>query len=64
MSKKVLVVDDEPGMRSLLTRVMEKEGYTAAACADGNEALQAFTKEDWDLVIARSRPFRACRYRL
>lgn len=52
MSKKVLVVDDEPGMRSLLTRVMEKEGYTAAACADGNEALQAFTKEDWDLVIA------------
>ena len=52
MSEKVLVVDDEPGMRSLLTRVMEKEGYTAAACADGDEALQAFAKEDWDLVIA------------
>ncbi|MDF1525524.1 MAG: sigma-54 dependent transcriptional regulator [bacterium] len=52
MSEKVLVVDDEPGMRSLLTRVMEKEGYAAAACADGNEALQAFAKEDWDLVIA------------
>lgn len=52
MSEKVLVVDDEPGMRSLLTRVMEKEGYTAAACADGGEALQAFANEDWDLVIA------------
>ena len=52
MSEKVLVVDDEPGMRSLLTRVMEKEGYTASACAGGSEALQAFTREDWDLVIA------------
>ena len=52
MSEKVLVVDDEPGMRSLLTRVMEKEGYIAVACADGDEALQAFAKEDWDLVIA------------
>ena len=52
MSEKVLVVDDEPGMRSLLTRVMEKEGYIAAACADGGEALKAFAKEDWDLVIA------------
>jgi len=52
MSEKVLVVDDEPGMRSLLTRVMEKEGYSAASCADGNEALQAIAKEDWDLVIA------------
>jgi DNA-binding NtrC family response regulator len=52
MSEKVLVVDDEPGMRSLLTRVLEKEGYIAVACADGDEALQAFAKEDWDLVIA------------
>ncbi|UCF89517.1 MAG: sigma-54-dependent Fis family transcriptional regulator [bacterium] len=52
MSEKVLVVDDEPGMRGLLTRVMQKEGYTAAACADGGEALQAFKREDWDLVIA------------
>jgi len=52
MSEKVLVVDDEPGMRSLLTRIMEKEGYTAASCADGSEALQAFANEDWDLVIA------------
>ena len=52
MSEKVLVVDDEPGMRGLLTRVMEKEGYTAAACADGEEAIEALAREDWDLVIA------------
>ena len=55
MSERVLVVDDEPGMRSLLTRVIEKEGYTAAACADGEEALETFRREDWDLVIADIR---------
>ena len=52
MSEKVLIVDDEPGMRSLLTRVMEKEGYSSSACADGVEALQVFEGEEWDLVIA------------
>jgi len=52
MSEKVLVVDDEPGMRSLLSRVMEKEGYAATSCADGDQALDAFRNGEWDLVIA------------
>ena len=52
MSYKVLIVDDEPGMRSLLTRVMEKEGYRSRAVADGAQALESIQGGDWDLVIA------------
>ncbi|MDF1535365.1 MAG: sigma-54 dependent transcriptional regulator [bacterium] len=52
MSYKVLIVDDEPGMRSLLTRVMEKEGYQSRAVADGAEALKSIQGGEWDLVIA------------
>ena len=52
MSYKVLIVDDEPGMRSLLTRVMEKEGYRSLAVADGAQALESIQGGEWDLVIA------------
>ncbi|UCF31864.1 MAG: sigma-54-dependent Fis family transcriptional regulator [bacterium] len=52
MSEKILIVDDEPGMRSLLTRVMEKEGYSAAAVSAGEEAMGLLEAEDWQLVIA------------
>jgi DNA-binding NtrC family response regulator len=52
MSYKVLIVDDEPGMRSLLTRVMEKEGYQSRAVADGAQALELVQAGEWDLVVA------------
>ena len=52
MSYKVLIVDDEPGMRSLLTRVMEKEGYQSRSAADGAQALELVQAGEWDLVVA------------
>jgi DNA-binding NtrC family response regulator len=52
MSYKVLIVDDEPGMRSLLSRVMEKEGYQSRAAADGAQALELVQAGEWDLVVA------------
>ena len=52
MSYKVLIVDDEPGMRSLLSRVMEKEGYQSRAAADGAQALELVKAGEWDLVVA------------
>lgn len=35
----VLVVDDDPGVRSVLCRTMEVAGYSVHAAADGLEAL-------------------------
>ncbi|NOY87538.1 MAG: sigma-54-dependent Fis family transcriptional regulator [Deltaproteobacteria bacterium] len=52
MSRKILIVDDEPGMRSLLTKVMEKVGHYAAAVPGGDEALGLIEREEWHLVIA------------
>ena len=52
MSRKILIVDDEPGMRSLLTKVMEKVGHYAAAVPGGDEALGLIEGEEWHLVIA------------
>ncbi|NGZ77720.1 response regulator transcription factor [Saccharibacillus alkalitolerans] len=40
MGKKVLVVDDEPGIRSALVYALKREGYETETAADGEEALR------------------------
>jgi two-component system OmpR family response regulator len=47
----VLVVDDEPEMRDLLRKVLEKEGYRVSVAADGREAARALLGPRPDLVI-------------
>jgi DNA-binding NtrC family response regulator len=48
---KILIVDDEEGMRRLLARVLAKEGFETATAGSGAEALQQATAEPFDLVI-------------
>ncbi len=48
---KILIVDDEEGLRRLLVRVLTKEGYRAEAVASGPEALRRIAGESFDLVI-------------
>ena len=36
---KILVVDDDPDMRWLLTGILEVEGFTVVTAADGQAAL-------------------------
>ncbi len=38
----ILVAEDDPTVRALITRVLESQGYTVLAAADGEEALQRF----------------------
>ncbi|EFO81161.1 PAS domain S-box protein [Oscillochloris trichoides DG-6] len=38
----ILLVDDEPDLRSLLVRVLRREGYQIVDAADGLEALDLF----------------------
>ena len=40
----VLVVDDDPVMRDLLRRVIEREGFQVATAASGSEALELATQ--------------------
>lgn len=40
--RKILVVDDEEGIRLITTLLLEKHGFVAVAAADGREGWQAF----------------------
>ena len=48
---RVLIVDDEPMVRDVLTRYLEREGFTVSTAADGEEALSSFATERPDLVL-------------
>jgi len=48
---RILVVDDEPNIRRIVTSYLRNEGYEVAEAADGDEALERFARTDPDLVI-------------
>ena len=51
MSKKVLVVDDDPDVRLFSVTVLEENGYTALEAEDGEKGLKMIKAEKPDLVI-------------
>lgn len=51
MSKKVLVVDDDPDVRSFVVTVLEENQYIPLIAQDGVEGLEKIEKEKPDLVI-------------
>jgi DNA-binding NtrC family response regulator len=48
---RILIVDDEEGLRRLLSILLSKEGYEVVAAANGSEAIAQFEKNVVDLVI-------------
>jgi excisionase family DNA binding protein len=52
---RVLVVDDEPGVRELLTRTLALAEYDVEVSADGRNALDRMRQESYDLLIADLR---------
>lgn len=51
MKEKILIVDDQFGIRILLNEVFQKEGYQTFQAANGIQALDIVTKHDPDLVL-------------
>lgn len=51
MSKKVLIVDDDPDVRLFNSTVVEEYGYTPVEASNGEEALQIIKKEVPALVL-------------
>ena len=49
--EKILVIDDEAGIRSSLKGILEDEGYTIKAVVTGEDALKLLQKENFDLVL-------------
>ena len=48
---KILVVDDDQGMREFLEIMMTREGYRVVTASDAGKALARCRKETFDLVI-------------
>jgi len=48
---KILIVDDDLSNLSLLTTLLEKNGYAAVSAFNGEEALQKLRSEKFDLII-------------
>ncbi len=51
MAEKVLVVDDEKNIVSILAFNLKKEGYEVITASDGRQAVEAAFKEDPDLIL-------------
>ena len=43
-SRRILVADDDPVIRHLLTAVIKKEGYTVVAVDDGRQAYRILNR--------------------
>jgi DNA-binding response OmpR family regulator len=50
-SARILLVDDEQAVQTLLSYPLRKDGYEVISAHDGQEALQRFAEQRFDLVV-------------
>lgn len=48
---RVLVVDDEPAIRALVTKIVERAGYPVVSARDGAEAIEKLESDDYSVVV-------------
>jgi len=51
MSERILIVDDDPLLCSLLKMALEREGYETHSVYSGQAALNYLTKQKVDLIL-------------
>jgi CheY-like chemotaxis protein len=49
--RRVLIAEDDPSIRRMLTVALRKQGYQTAEACDGSEALEAMRGGQADLVV-------------
>ncbi len=52
---RILVVDDEEGVRSFLAEALEDAGYSVVEAGDGDAAAERLRREAFDLLITDFR---------
>ena len=50
-SARILLVDDEQSIQTLLSYPLRKEGYEVVQATDGRQALERFDEQAFDLVV-------------
>ncbi len=48
---KILIVDDSKDIRDILSKMLSLMGFEAAVASNGNEALNLFLTDSFDLVL-------------
>lgn len=48
---RILIIDDDPSIRSIFKRFLESCDYTVDTAADGREGLRVLAEKESDLVI-------------
>ena len=51
MNEKILIIDREPDIRKTLETLLRKEGYQVRSASGGDEAVDTFKSEPFDVVI-------------
>jgi len=51
IAKRILVVDDEVGIRSLMRKILLREGYAVAEAVDAAEAIEYVRQQPIDLLL-------------
>ncbi|MBU1355051.1 MAG: response regulator [Candidatus Edwardsbacteria bacterium] len=51
MSKKIMIIDDEPAVGEMMTTLLESEGYEAMVAYDGQDGLEQMGKTPADLLL-------------
>ncbi|MBU8871023.1 MAG: response regulator [Gemmatimonadales bacterium] len=48
---KILIVDDDEQVRGMIKLILERDGYEVEEAGDGNEAIEVYCREEFDLVV-------------
>ena len=51
MNENILVVDDDTGVRKVLSSILSEEGYFVQTVENGKQAIRAFEKTRFDLAL-------------
>lgn len=51
LMQSILIIDDDKLMRLALARILVAAGYNVVQASDGDEGLQCYRTQDFDLVI-------------
>ena len=68
MTSRILVVDDSPTIRRVVSAILERHGYEASLASDGDDALGALQRHEvkpdlvlLDFVMPRMNGYQFCR---
>jgi two-component system, NtrC family, nitrogen regulation response regulator NtrX len=48
---RILIIDDEPAIRTTLSSILEDEGHKTTLCESGEEGLTQYARGEFDLVL-------------